>query len=888
MQDREHKALKHYFGYDSFRDGQEETIRSVLEGRDTLVVMPTGGGKSLCYQLPAALFSGTAIVISPLIALMKDQTDALEKTEIPATFINSSLPRFEIQQRLKDTADGKYRLLYIAPERLDNQKFIDVLPQLKPSFLAVDEAHCISEWGHDFRPAYLHIQKIREILPYLPIIALTATATPDVQDDIVKSLGMRDPQCFLRGFDRPNLIYVCELSKDKAERIIDYRKKCEAGSTIVYCGSRRRVEEIGGKLREYSKDVLVYHAGMPPQLRKSIQEEFINSDNKIIVATNAFGMGIDKANVRHVFHCDLPSTIEAYYQEAGRAGRDGKPAHCVMLYFPDDRQLQDFFIRCTYPPLDEIETVYNTLFDLNSTARGFRSHEPILLSDAQIGNIADVPAIAVSSVVNLLQRNDLLRRGSTQGRGKIQFTTSRERLIEYFQSTTPERSAVLESLLRSVSPEAFKQEQEIDINDLMRKYDLTAEEIKVSMHSFEMGRLLRYIPPGTSKAITLTGERRDFKTLPIDFEAFAKRREHAVLKLDLVQRYAETDECKRNYILSYFRDDSMTKKCGRCSSCSPVKDLPRRMKVRPRKQLTARQKYLSNLLLQACAELNGNFGRSLIIDFLKGYTSKAIQDNTLFLGSTFAAAKDFSVTDIQAASDRAMLEKDISLSPDLHPKIILTNQGLNKIKNRPKAIVSKNHRLSQNLDPDLMKRLKAVRADIAQREGIVPRGVLSDIALGKIIKTRPKDISQMKAIPGIGPVFLNRFAEQFIAEINNSEEKISLFASKLNKPPELPEEVAATIKFVNKGLPLDYIAKKRKLKPADIARHIQAAIDKGIAVKHEQFFHKSIYDSVTRILKKTPTARLSEIRAKLIANVDYPTLRITVACARKVLGIRQI
>ena len=336
--------LKEYFGYDEFRPLQEDIIGSVLDGRDTLVIMPTGGGKSLCYQLPALRMDGLTLVVSPLIALMKDQVDALKANGISAEFINSALTYAEISRVQAQARQGGLKILYLAPERLALPDFMGWLSTLKVSLVAVDEAHCISEWGHDFRPDYRTLGGLRRGMPDTPFIALTATATERVRGDIVSQLGLNRHQEFIASFDRPNLRYEVRPKQRAFDQLVELLRERKGESAIIYCFARKDTEELADSLRETGIDALAYHAGMEAETRRRNQERFIRDEVDVIAATIAFGMGIDKPDVRLVVHQELPKTVEAYYQQTGRAGRDGLPSDCVLFYSYGDKIKQDFFI----------------------------------------------------------------------------------------------------------------------------------------------------------------------------------------------------------------------------------------------------------------------------------------------------------------------------------------------------------------------------------------------------------------------------------------------------------------------------------------------------------------------------------------------------------------
>ncbi|WP_439876360.1 DNA helicase RecQ [Bacillus mycoides] len=339
------ELLASYFGYSSFRRGQDETIKNVLDGKDTVCIMPTGGGKSICYQIPALVFEGTTLVISPLISLMKDQVDTLIQNGISATYINSSISIAEANQRIQLAKQGHYKLLYVAPERLDSMEFVDQLIDMKIPMIAIDEAHCISQWGHDFRPSYLHIHRILDYLPEKPLVlALTATATPQVRDDICNTLEINQENTIMTTFERENLSFSVIKGQDRNAYLADYIRQNQKESGIIYAATRKVVDQLYEDLGKAGVSVSKYHAGMSDHDRNEQQELFLRDEISVMVATSAFGMGIDKSNIRYVIHYQLPKNMESYYQEAGRAGRDGLDSECILLYSSQDVQVQRFLI----------------------------------------------------------------------------------------------------------------------------------------------------------------------------------------------------------------------------------------------------------------------------------------------------------------------------------------------------------------------------------------------------------------------------------------------------------------------------------------------------------------------------------------------------------------
>jgi ATP-dependent DNA helicase RecQ len=407
------EALEKYFGFREFREPQSEIISEILAGNDVFVVMPTGGGKSLCYQLPAILLDGVTVVVSPLIALMKDQVDALLGRGIPATLINSTISLSEQRRRIEQMRAGEFRLVYIAPERFRSGKFLEALGQVTISLFAVDEAHCMSQWGHDFRPDYFRLGQVLDQLGHPQVATFTATATPLVRSDIVKRLGLEEPKLFVAGFARPNLRFVVtevESELRKFERLRELIQRHRTG--IVYCATRKRVDQVGDNLEAWGTRVVRYHGGIDDSSREEAQNRFSQNDCDVVVATNAFGMGIDRPDLRFVVHFDIPGSLEAYYQEAGRAGRDGEPAHCELLFNYADTRVQEFFIEGSNPSIELIRQVYLLI----KTVADSKGEVVMSLKDLAARLDSESNEMAVHSAIIILDRHAVIDRYDIPGK----------------------------------------------------------------------------------------------------------------------------------------------------------------------------------------------------------------------------------------------------------------------------------------------------------------------------------------------------------------------------------------------------------------------------------------------------------------------------------------
>jgi len=555
-------ALRRHFGFPEFRPGQERAVAAVAAGRDTLVVLPTGGGKSLCYQVPALLLPGLTLVVSPLISLMKDQVDALEARGLPAAFINSTLTSGEVADRLARAERGTLKILYVAPERFDFGSAAERLKGIGVSLLAVDEAHCISEWGHDFRPSYLRVGQVRERLGAPPTIALTATATPEVRRDIVRQLGLAQPEVVITGFDRRNLRYHVvrtRTDRDKDESLVRALREHE-GQTVVYASTRRAVERVTLMLRRARIGAIAYHAGLDDDHRHDVQEAFMREEARAIVATNAFGMGIDKSNVRLVVHYAMPGTLEAYYQEAGRAGRDGLASDCVLLHAFQDRFTHEYFIKSAYPDRALVERVYGVL-QRTADRAGIAPLTPAAIAVRSDGGVKEREA---ESALRLLTHAKAIAAEP------VSMSSLWVRLLATparIRAELGESDAAARGLLRELWRGAGKRLYDgIPVSpDMLPPGFGGMSGVRTLLDELQDRQFVVW--HGTGGGIRLMDHTAPLTRFRIEWDIIERRRRAELSKLDAMQMYAYTKRCRRAFVLRYFGDPAARSGCDGCDIC---------------------------------------------------------------------------------------------------------------------------------------------------------------------------------------------------------------------------------------------------------------------------------------------------------------------------------
>lgn len=559
-----HDILKSVWGYDQFRPRQEEIVRAILAGKDTLALLPTGGGKSICFQVPALCLPGICIVVSPLMALMDDQVRNLQQRGIKAHAITSALGFREIDRLLDNCIYGEVKFLYVSPERLKNELFVTRLKKMNVSFFAIDEAHCISQWGYDFRPAYLEIAQIRELKPHAPVLALTASATPEVVADIQVRLGFKEEHVIATGFSRDNLGYHVVKEENKESRIIDIAAKMK-GSGIVYCGTRLRTKEMAAQLAHAGISSNFYHAGMSYAERNKAFADWMKGDKRIVCATNAFGMGIDKPDVRFVLHADVPANLESYFQEAGRGGRDRQPAHAVLLWRDADIEKLREQIEQKYPPIETIQRVYSAVSDYLQLAIGAGKDTSHPVDISELCKRTNLHYAVFYQSLKLLELAGYFSLDeSTWMPSRLYFPVSSKDLYS-FQIAHTNLDLFIKTILRMYGG-LFEQFVPIQEKDIARALKMSELEVVKKIKLLEQNGMVQYEVHTDEPKITYLQARVNGKYLLLPPEVYTERKAADQVRSEAMIRYLTTESCRSVLLLSYFGEKN-TPECGQCDVC---------------------------------------------------------------------------------------------------------------------------------------------------------------------------------------------------------------------------------------------------------------------------------------------------------------------------------
>jgi len=758
--------MERVFGFHEFRPGQDEILESVLDGSDCLVIMPTGGGKSLCYQVPAFIRPGITLVISPLIALMKDQVDSLRVLDLPVDAVHSLMGLGEQEDTLRKISEGRTRLVYASPERLRNQRFMDALSQNTVSMVAVDEAHCISQWGHDFRPDYLRISHAIEAIGRPQVIALTATATEKVRSDIVQQLKLKAPRVFVTGFDRRNLFWEVRQCADEKEKtaVMKERLLSLSGAAIVYTGTRKNVERTVKKLNKSDLKANAYHAGLDEAERTRVQENFMEGRTNLVVATNAFGMGIDRSDIRMVIHHTFPGTIEAYYQEGGRAGRDGDQATCLLLYTPSDRMLQEFFIDSRYPPREIVFQVYDQLRQC--------PEELLWLTYREIGMMGEekVPDLTVGSCIKILEDALAVKRlHRYDNQAELYLKKSPQILINELSSRAKNRKKLIHNLERIYGENQLTNGIQFLPAELAKRTDLSVDALRRCFLQIEAEGNITYIPPFRGRGLRVL-KRVKPEDLDIDFQALKVRKAYELTKLDQVMDYATTEMCRRSFLLGYFGESAKGDNCRACDRC-------KMRETRTDSQGEGRDPMLAVKTLSGVARLKGRFGTGMAAKVLTGSKDRMLFQFRLQHLSTYGLLSDFIQAQVQdwikeLISKGCLVSRRTFIGEKNYPVLELTDRGFHvmggkeEIRLSPAVIEQKAVRPEsvslQGVEMEVFARLRELRTNLANRENLPSYCIFHDRTLREMARALPGTQEELLRVIGVGEVTLRKYGQAFL------------------------------------------------------------------------------------------------------------------------------
>jgi len=831
------------FGLSEFRPGQREVVDAVAAGEDVMCVMPTGGGKSLCYQLPSLSKKGTTIVVSPLIALMKDQVDGLKKLGIRASLINSSLSGAEQTEVLNEMASGNLNLVYVAPERLRNSRFLDAISNVNINLLAIDEAHCVSEWGHDFRPDYSRLGRFRErYLKDVQTIALTATATPMVRDDISSILRLKTPQVFVTGFARTNLRFSVTHAKsdrEKDEELTRYISS-QTGTGIIYAATRKRCEELAQWLPEKTRRPIgAYHAGLEPAQRQRVQDDFMSGKLSAIVATNAFGMGIDKSDIRFVVHYNIPGSLEAYYQEAGRAGRDGKNSECRLLFSYSDRYIQEFFIENRYPQRETVKRVYDFLLT--------REEDPIELTQEQIREEIGVKegTEAIGTAQTLLAKSGVLRRlDSASNHAIVRIESDEATLLDFLPKEAKLRRKVMVAIERMVGRQR-REDVYVRLPRLADMAGVDSDQLKRTLRELNRLRSFDYIPPFRGRAVHLVQRDLTFEQLEIDFEDLNTRKRAEFEKLEAVIKFARTAGCRQRVILQYFGEAGAAN-CGLCDRCHPNDGSPGRSSdiclasdiegIDSSSLLRGIQVVLSGV-----TRMHGRFGKNMVAQMLCGSRNKKLQQWKLHQLSTYGLLSGLRQTEVVNIMD-ALIETGLLQQKEVderRPTLHMTEDGRRVMRSETPlpaglqlplplakrlakatgkieaADVQTDSRQSVAGDPEgnhdglenpqtleVAEKLKRWRRKNSAALGIPAYRVLTNATIDRIAESCPTSLEDLESISGVGPATMEQFGDDIVilvgSILSNSAQAVQKIET-VAAESEIPEIGEETTNHANSG-----------------------------------------------------------------------------------------
>lgn len=860
------RFLTERFGYASFRKGQQEIIQSILKGENVIAILPTGAGKSLCYQFPAILGPNFSIVISPLIALMKDQTDSLNKNGKVAAFINSSLSYRETEEVFSELSSGKLKLLYVAPERLESRNFLERIKNYTPDYLFVDEAHCISEWGHNFRPSYQKIRDFAEQISLKRISAFTATATPEVIVDIKKQLNLISPKVYVKGFERDNiLIKVIQTSRNK-ETLFDIITK-HKGSAIVYASSRKNAEEAAGYLKANKINAEFYHAGLSSVERKRIQELFIEDKIGVICATNAFGMGIDKPNIRLIVHYNMPGNIESFYQEIGRAGRDGKISRAFLLYNASDISIHKFFINNAYPTREQIGIVYNMLCDSAGIPLGKTSETDIHVDTGRIlkhFNRGTSPSIILSALRVLEASGYTKIINAYEGKSVLKIDYSPDSLKSYVKNYAGDTSKeIIISLLREFGGNVFNSKAEFSLSGFAKKLELSEDSVNQELLILSAAGIISYYTPPAGKSMRLLQPRIPASMLIINYENIAQRVAKDLDKLNKMIDFVYTGDCRFNYIINYFGEKNESYKCGSCDNCAGDNF-----------NKTAELEYLREIVIRTVYETKGKLNGKDIIGLLLGKTGN------VYLASypDYGSCSNYNESEMQVVLDSA-IQMEYITRENVAGEVSLTAKGMEFLK-KTGYIAEENKTINYEYNLELYHKLNEIRKNAAKRFMQTVYLICPDDVLKKVIEKTPIKESEILSIPGFNQRMFNKIGREFLEEIREFKRfhEVNVTGSLYSAD----EGMIKTGKLLEMGYSFNDISRLRNITEAELSKEIITLIELNPELDISNLYKTGELEKIYSEIRKG-YIDLKELKNRLDSNFTYSKIRIAEA-KYKLLG----
>ncbi len=844
-------ALKKYFGYSSFRPGQEEIIYSILCGENVLAILPTGGGKSLCYQIPALLSESFAIVVSPLIALMKDQVDSLNKSEIKAAFINSTLDFQTTENVLRSIELKQIKILYVSPEKLARIDFAERIKILKPEYIFIDEAHCISEWGHNFRPSFRKIKDFIDACEVKKIGAFTATATEEVRNDIINQLGLKNPKLFVKGFERNNLSLSAKRIINKKDKILELLKPASLPA-IIYCSTRKSCEDLAEFLTNNNFSAAYYHAGIKPELKRLIQDDFMSGRIKIICATNAFGMGIDKSDIRTIIHFNLPGSIENYYQEIGRAGRDGYNSKVILLFDENDQQIQKYFIESSFPSRKQLETVYDIICDYAGIATGMKNSKLINVDQGMLSLFEkkQINQAITDSAFRILSDSNYIEIASeNQNQHQVYFPLNPKKLLSFVHNySNADHKDLLVLLAREYGTSIFKNKIKINLTRLANEMEEPETEIVRFLFQLSQGGIIEYDSPSSVRRLNLTAERIPSVSLKLDLAKQKLLYKNLNYKLEQMVNYSVTNDCRMKFILNYFGEYAENYKCGKCDNCNGTEI-----------SKTDTLEYLDELILQTLHESTTPIKKKNLLQILTGKTDIP----SLKSFSSFGTCAHFKKSELEQALDELVAHKLVLTKNDSYT---LSENGIDNFVKEKDEIIDYEEELQ------LFNLLRQARKEAADKFGHTINLICSDETLKLIAKIRPKTHSELLSIDNFTQRMFNKVGEEFLCIIKDSDKQkeISKDAGKMNGISLQLQDL------VTRKYSIDEISKILKLPESLLVFQLEGLIKLLPDIDISGLVNNSEQKKINKLIDEGVT-ELKQIRETLKDKISYSKIKIVIA-----------